>query len=88
VWVERMDLNIMSQIELAIGKDVKEAIVIRPRSYDSLRWEAVVHWVRRIPATESDGSSHTSGVLVAISDRSTYRMHFSSHIVKALFYTR
>jgi peptide chain release factor 1 len=50
------------------GGGIKDAIVeIKGEgAYDALRWESGVHRVQRVPATESNGRTHTSTVAIVV----------------------
>lgn len=60
--------NLISKTENASGSGVLEAIlnIDEPGSYDKLKFEAGVHRVQRVPATESKGRTHTSTAAVIV----------------------
>ncbi|CDO94742.1 unnamed protein product [Kluyveromyces dobzhanskii CBS 2104] len=64
----RWKWSLISKTDNASGSGVLEAIlnIDEPGSYDKLKFEAGVHRVQRVPATESKGRTHTStaGVIV------------------------
>jgi peptide chain release factor 1 len=64
---KRWKVEIVSMSEASAG-GIKEviAVVTGDRVYSGLRFEAGVHRVQRIPATESSGRIHTSTATVAI----------------------
>ena len=64
---QRWKVEIASMSEASAG-GIKEviAVVAGDRVYSQLRFEAEVHRVQRIPATESSGRIHTSTATVAV----------------------
>lgn len=60
--------SLISKTENGSGKGIIEAIINidEPGSYDRLKYEAGVHRVQRVPATESKGRTHTSTAAVIV----------------------
>ncbi|QGN17556.1 peptide chain release factor 1 [Kluyveromyces marxianus] len=64
----RWKWSLISKTENASGTGVLEAIlnIDEPGSYDKLKFEAGVHRVQRVPATETKGRTHTSTAAVVV----------------------
>lgn len=60
--------SIVSQTRTLAGSGITEAIVsiTEPGSYERLQYEAGVHRVQRVPATETKGRMHTSTAAVVV----------------------
>jgi peptide chain release factor 1 len=68
-FVQRKGLSVeMISMSEGTAGGVKEAVfaVRGPDAFGLLRWEAGVHRVQRVPATESQGRIHTSAATVAV----------------------
>lgn len=65
---KRWKYHIISQSANESGSGIVDAIlsIDEPGSYDKLRFEAGVHRVQRIPATETKGRTHTSTAAVVV----------------------
>lgn len=61
-------LKLDESLSLNSSKEVQEAVleIKTTGAYDILRYEAGVHRVQRVPATESKGRTHTSAVSVMV----------------------
>lgn len=65
---KRWKHHIISKNENQSGSGIVDAIlsIDEPGSYDKLKYEAGVHRVQRIPATETKGRTHTSTAAVVV----------------------
>ncbi|SCV04225.1 LANO_0G08922g1_1 [Lachancea nothofagi CBS 11611] len=65
---KRWKYHLISHNENESGSGIVDAIlsIDEPRAYDKLRFEAGVHRVQRIPATETKGRTHTSTAAVIV----------------------